>query len=1094
MLFLLQCGCGIFKPDDLFALADHALFPFPLFPLRRSAIHGSGMPRGIFPRIIGSPASRFETISAFLQGCLLANKSQTHAKLTNRQVPIGFVSQVPSDLQYPHLISIAGRLATEEALNLDKDVSEPTSSSLTRVLRAIVGLCANYPRQTLVITLVITCLSGWYTSQKLELRTDRSDLIDPRAPFHQRWLNYTENFGRSGDLVVAVEASEPEVIKQVLDELGTELRSYPELFQNVLYKIEPGKLRRKGLQYLSPEQLAAGLERLAEYQPILRGRWELIRLENLLTLLQTQWEGDGPSAHLAREHAALLVEALYRYAEDPHDMINPWPELLPVSAEQRQQAQQTVYLLTETGRMGFLMAVPSEGERALAGAVKPIETLRGIIARMRAEHPDAEILLTGIPVLESDEMRRSQQDSQEAGIVSFVGVGVLLFVGLRGLVQPVLALITLAVGMIWSYGWTTLTVGHLNILSVAFASIVIGLGNDFAIHYLSRFMDLRYRGYDRLGAVVATAEQVGPGIATGAVTTAIAFLCAAYSPFLGVAELGIIAGGGVLMCMIATFIVLPALLALFAPRAQEQPPAVPFQGKLMRQFTAGYPGPALTLSGLVVLGALYLGCDWNTGWPRPRTQYDHNLLNLQARGLEAVEAQKKIFEASNNSVLYAISLADSAEEALRLKQRFLELPSVRHVEELASRLPAYPAQETRLFVQAYHAWLRHLPEAPPPFDPIVPARVGRQLEVWLEAFRESNDSLLQQTSRQLDTFLDRLSAMPTAEQVEFLTSFQYRLAYALLAQLRAIAEVADPEPVTVADLPEELRVRYVSPSGKWLLQIFPTDQVWDMAPLERFVKDVRSVDAEATGTPLQNYEAALQLKHGYEVSAIYALAVIMLLLLLDFLDQSLWSTVLLTPAMVIGLIWWLAREWQSPLSWTALLMGYTILVVVLAAILDRESLWNACLAMCPPLVGLMLTLLLLPVCKVTLNPANLIVLPLIIGIGVDYGVHLLHEYHATDSRRFKPSASMTNAIFLTSGTSILGFGSMMLAAHRGLYSLGAVLALGMIMCTLTALVGLSAMLSWMTRQYPLQDDQAPESMEPGDPGERILQLRRSQVA
>jgi len=112
--------------------------------------------------------------------------------------------------------------------------------------------------------------------------------------------------------------------------------------------------------------------------------------------------------------------------------------------------------------------------------------------------------------------------------------------------------------------------------------------------------------------------------------------------------------------------------------------------------------------------------------------------------------------------------------------------------------------------------------------------------------------------------------------------YQARLSADLLARLHGLAAIASPEPVTPADLTPALVGRFISPHGKWLMQIYPKSQIWDIKPLEKFIADVRSVDPEATGTPLQTYEASKAIKHSYETAGIYALVAVCLFLLIDF--------------------------------------------------------------------------------------------------------------------------------------------------------------------------------------------------------------------
>jgi len=325
-----------------------------------------------------------------------------------------------------------------------------------------------------------------------------------------------------------------------------------------------------------------------------------------------------------------------------------------------------------------------------------------------------------------------------------------------------------------------------------------------------------------------------------------------------------------------------------------------------------------------------------------------------------------------------------------------------------------------------------------------------------------------------------------------LGEFQYRLAYSLLAQFQALAAASDPEPVTTKDLPPELLARYVSPQGQWLLQVFPKDQVWDMEPLERFVKDVRSVDPEVTGTPLQNFEAALQIKESYEVCAIYSLVVILLVLLIDFIPKEFVMSSFIPPAIAVGVIagGMFLQKMEIPVLPMVLL--YAAGVFLMAAWWHREGVLDTLSAIVPPFLGLLLTFACLAVLGIPLNPANLIILPLIIGIGVDNGVHVLHDFHGKPHEVYRPSASMVNAITMTSCTSICGFGSMMTSSHRGLYSLGAVLSIGVVSCVFMSLVTLPALLAWISRhrkpEEPSGEVSAPSTPMHADDEPRILSL------
>ena len=945
------------------------------------------------------------------------------------------------------------------------DAASERGSLLGLALRWTTLTSCRRPRVTLCLVLLLTALAVGYSAVGLKFKTDRADLIDPNAEFHRRWIDFTNSFGDASDVVVVVEDDNPWHIRQVLEKLGTRLEQESELFTNVLYKHDTSRLRAKGLQYFSPRELESGLRRLETYRSVVFGRWEQTRLDVLFAALRAQHDLDlsrssGPAGGASGilHHADRLTESLARFLADPDDFRSPWPELLPARSNRPDPGRDIVYLLNEDETLGFLKAVPVGPSQDFNGKQQAIARLRELIAEVRTEFPTSRIGVTGIPVLESDEMQRSQADMVLASLISFVGVGVILVVGFRGLRHPLLALAMLAIGMAWTFGYTTLAVGHLNILSVSFAVILIGLGIDFAIHYLARYLELRHQGRELRPALRESSLTVGAGVVTAAVTTALAFFCATLTGFLGIAELGIIAGGGILLCAIATFVVLPAIVSLADGSTEPRKLPTPFEGKPLRWLLGRYPRTVMAVSLVVVVGLGSQVLTFRDGAVTSRVRYDNNLLKLQAAGLESVDLQTRLFQNAGDSLLFAVSIADNADEARALRAKFEALPTVDHVEDLASLVPAAPHAETRPIIQAWRSQLSRLPERAPILQGLSPAAVGRSMESLYISLRGSRHPDAERIARTLDWFLDRFETLSVAQQTRFLHEFQARTTAALLGQLQALAGATDPRPLTIDDLPPALISRFRSTEGQWLLQVYPKEQVWDAEPLARFVSEIRSVDPEATGTPLQNYEASKQIRDSYETASLYALAMIFLVLLVDFLSGAQKWAVLLPPLalVVFGGVMWATR--RTEISPVVLVLSYVGLAGIIAAVLDFRNLRDALLAMLPPIGGGLLMFGLMGLFGVDLNPANMIVLPLILGIGVDNGVHVLHNFRA-QAQGFRLSASTSNAIVLTSLTSMVGFGSMLVAAHRGLHSVGLVLVLGVGSCLFVSLVTLPAILT-----------------------------------
>lgn len=954
-------------------------------------------------------------------------------------------------------------------------------SLLPEILRNVTRVVARRPRIALWLVLVTCGACIGFTALHLNFRTSRSDLIDPEAPYHRRWLEYTEAFGDSSDIVVVVEGEEPEPIKRAMDDLGSRLQRESELFEQVLYRIEPAAMRSKGLQYLHPDELQFGLNRLSEYGPILRGEWNLVRSDALVARLYQQLRrremSDSRRQQPLLEHSLQLANSLQSSLIDPDEFTSPWPRIVPVETRLMDQADDLLYLMNDAGTMGFLKCYAATESGDFHGSTAAIQRLRGLIQEVDADHPDVQIGATGIPILEYDEMQRSQTDMLFASVVSFAAVGLLLLIGFRGIRHPILALVMLAVGMAWSFGYTTATVGHLNILSVSFAAILIGLGIDFAIHYLARYLELRHQGLLLRPALMQTSGTVGTGIVTASITTALAFFCATFTEFLGVAELGLIAAGGILLCALATFVALPAMIAIADRRIEPRKLPTPFQANVLRAVTQRFPVPVMLLSLTLIALAGVHAFQFTPDGAKFGIRYDYNLLNLQANGLESVELQKRIFAEANDSLLFAVSVVDSPEQARELKSRYEQLPSVDHVEEMASRLPLAAEEETRLLVQAYHAQLAHLPPRPPSIRTADPAQFGYNLERLLSVLKRIPVSTARQAAVVLDGFLDDFDRLTLREQLAFVRGYQHRTTAALLGQFEALQAAADPTPVQLEDLPDELTSRYVSSEGQWLVQVFPREQIWDIEPLERFVKDVRSVDPDATGTPLQNYEASREIMSSYESAAVYALAAIFIVLLVDFLRHEHRLLALLPPAIITAIIGVSLRARGGELNWMLLIGLYLAMAMAIAGVLDFRNLRDALLSMLPPIAGAILMFGLFGLLGVDLNPANLIVLPLVLGIGVDDGVHVVHDFRQQQGRAYRTSCSTINAIILTSLTTMIGFGSLMLASHQGLYSVGLVMLIGVGSCWFVSLVALPPVLTLISRSDRSSAETANEESE-----------------
>jgi hypothetical protein len=379
-------------------------------------------------------------------------------------------------------------------------------------------------------------------------------------------------------------------------------------------------------------------------------------------------------------------------------------------------------------------------------------------------------------------------------------------------------------------------------------------------------------------------------------------------------------------------------------------------------------------------------------------------------------------EETDQRVWFALSMAETQQELLARKSKFLKLPSVNRVEEIVSFLPE-DHREKRSIIARIQRSLSQLPERPSLITQSPPEELGQEFSKSYQLV----DGL--DTRRELLEIREILRRLPLAECYQRLADYQQRVAGDLLARLYTLRSMANPEPPQMSDLPPGLVTRFVGKTNRHLLKIFSSGDIWDMQALERFVADVKSIDAEVTGQPLQTYYASRQMQKSYIHAACYSLIAVLIVLWLDF--QNLTSVLLALIPVAAGILGLFG------------IMGYL---------------------------------------AIPLNPANMIVLPLILGIGIDDGVHVVHDFR-NQTGRYRLSSSTAAAVLLTSLTTLVGFGSLMIAGHLGLKSLGRVLTIGVSCCLITSLVMLPALLAWIARSRNV-DFQEESSWRPEAADER----------
>lgn len=844
--------------------------------------------------------------------------------------------------------------------------SQGINRLLTRFVGEVAYRAAARPRGTLLAGLFLTIAAFSYACVSLEFRTSRLDLLSERAAYNQRWLAYLGRFGNEDDAVVVVSHSQPSRVAEVVSSIGRQLQADGHL-SGVIYRKSFGSVSRKAMQLMPPEELGK-LNHL---------------LQSCLQVLDQQ-----QSSHLVSQvaHWSEQLNEGLAWAQNGLGRLNrSFPEEGPL-------------LLEDKGRLGVcLVRLPHVDDSRDARDL--IERLQNHLNRTRLQFADTDIWLTGMPVLEWDESQSSQRDMRTATIVSLVGVAVVFAFGFGSWRIPCAAVIALAIGLIWTLGLAALLIGHLNLFSVAFGAIIAGLGIDYSIHLIARLNSERSSGSlpERLSRAMA---HCGKGIVTGALTTAAAFAVSVMTPFQGMAELGVICALGTMACMVVSIWLLPALIAWQATlgtHAKDVDTSNTVDIHVSSSHLSNwlttvnkwtFDHKASLLAGVAIITMV-------AGLQSRRMRYDHNLLNLQDDDVPSVIAERELTGRSGQSAWYAISMAASPEKTLALRKRLTQLPSVDRVEDIGSVIAtarmnrnASPLVEVcrDRALQILHRIAQ---------SQAYPARTENESQL-ISSSNDSPNSVVPAVHRPSNTFTPQF-----ASQMQLLSE--------------SILKMSDSAPLTAEDFPAAVGQRMVSSDGNtFLLRIFARENLWQRENLQRFVKEIETVDPYATGHPIQTWYASGELERSYYQAGIYAVLAVAALLMID-----------LGSVRMVGL------------------------------------------AMIPVCLSLLQLCGLLVMAKISFNAANMIVLPLILGIGIDYGVHVMHDFHARSNATFRLSMPTTLAVLMTGLTTIVGFGSMSLAHHRGLQSLGIVLSLGVALCMLNSWFTLPALLSFFSAREGL---------------------------
>jgi hopanoid biosynthesis associated RND transporter like protein HpnN len=864
---------------------------------------------------------------------------------------------------------------------------------LAHALRGYVALVQRRARGVATAFALATAGLAWYAATHLSVDTDTEHMLSAQLPWRQAQARLDRLFpSLDTGVVIVIDGDNAELAADAQQRLVAALEARPRLFSEVYAAETDPFFRRNGLLYLDTQALQKLADDLNQAQPFLGSLAQDPSLHGLFILLDraiTSTQGEGFALAPALDRIADGIEA----AVAGRFYALSWQNLIGSGGAGPEPNRR------------FIELRPHRDYDRLLPAGEALEAIRALARQL---HIDAahglRLRLTGSAALEHEEIQSAFEGGAIAFGLALAMVGVLLYLALRSLRLVASAVLTLGCGLVATAAFAAAAVGHLNLISIAFGVLYIGLGIDYALYLCMRYRELLGAGVPAQTALPRAAGDVGGFMAVCAATTSLGFFAFIPTPFTGIGELGLISGAGMFVSLFVSLTLLPALIQAFPPdpaRVRLHQSAAGVVTRLL-DWPYRHARAIWIAAAALAMAALFLV---------PQARFDYDPLDLRDPNSESVATFRDLLHDPNIPALSVSVLTDGQAQAQALAARLAGLPQVAHALTLSDLIP--DDQDAKLAI---------LDQLNLTLGPALATGSGRltlaaraddyaaidQFAQDLLAYAARRSGAEGAAARKLQTALLGLAAAWGKGDAAAHDALLARLRQALLGTLPQhiddLRESLAAQPVTEKDLPPALVERWKSADGTYRIEVWPKEVLDNTPAMERFVAAVRSVAPDAAGGPVGYLESGRAVVHAFRLAFLYSFVAITLLL-----------------------------------------------IVLLRSIADTL------LVLIPLALAILLTLAGMVLLRVPFNFANVIALPLILGVGVDYGVYLVQHGRTTTGNLLRTGTA--RAVLFGALITVANFGNLMLARHPGMASMGLLLTLGLTMTLLCALVLLPSLLA-----------------------------------
>lgn len=863
------------------------------------------------------------------------------------------------------------------------------SETIIKLLPRLEAAFLNYPKTLILATCIACGLSLNYTIENLKINTDTTNILSPDLPFQQDKQRFVKAFPQDEQtILVVVEAKSPEQATRALNYLGERFRNEKQQIESVYIPGEGPYFDKHGLLYLDLGDLENLAAKLTEAQPFIGTLSGDNSLKGLLSIIELALTTEERELPIDLNFLLDKIRTAIRAVLESKNYQLSWQQLMFGENQD---------LLT---KRRFILLKPKLDFRLMAPAEKALEAVRTIEQNTAKIFPDVKIRMTGEVLLEHEELQSIEESSEYASLFSIILVFIVLWVGLRSIKLTVIVLVVLLMGLILTAGFATLAIGHLNLISVAFAVLYIGIGVDYAIQLCLRYGELLQERLPKKTALIKALHDVGPSITLCTITTAIGFFSFIPTAYTGVSELGIISGAGMVIAMIISMTVLPALLTLLSFDIKR----ITTSGYLLPEWIYRFPmqhrrliqsiSIILTIAGLALL---------------IQVRFDFNPLNLRDPNSESVSTFKELLNTKETSPMTLTVLAKDKTDALATAQKLKQLDSVENAITIYDFVPDQQEEKIAIIEELSLLMGLQITTFPPLHEDIIenqyPALKNLQKSIRKNLADMPNGPLsesLQLLDGDLEQFLVKLESESVPNKKAMLDKLQSGLLDTLQDTMNSLFKGLQADEVSIDTLPEELSERWLNKEGIYRIMIYPSKDLNDLGNMKEFIAEVKQIAPDATDLPVIYLETGNAVVTAFIQALIGALLAITVVLLI--IERSLKKTFLIL----------------LPLLMAAVLTGAS------TVLMDNPF-----------------------------NFANIIIIPLLFGLGADGGIHIVHRLRTLSGRDdCVLRTSTARGVVFSNLTTLCSLVSMSFTPHLGLASMGQLLTIGLaliIVCTLLVL-------------------------------------------